>query len=497
MSHLALRDRVMLGTTQSLCPLCVEDGRVELVTAKIIERNGRIYFEKRCPHHGPREDFICSDARWYDQLDLSVAGKVPATFGVEPKHGCPHDCGLCDDHEQHSCIGLVELTGDCNLSCPMCYASSGPGGKHLPVQEIQRAIDRLIEVEGGRAEVLQLSGGEPTLHPNFIDVFEYAVEQPIDLIMLNTNGLLLAKDDAMLAALQRHHRRVEVYLQLDGLDDESHRELRGVKLLQRKLRAIERLTEIDVRITLVCTLQGELNLGQVGPLVEFAVARPNIAGVSFQPATYSGRNVTPDQLEQRVTFPDVVKEICNQTSWFNESDFMPLPCAHPNCHTLTYAFRNQDSLVPLMRFIDGRENKEVLANGIAYTRARGREVVQHYLQKLGCDPSGCDGLGPLRAALDDAAARSDHPKEALSFFEKALTEQLSPENIFRITITNFLDAYTFDVRRLMKCCIHHVLPDGHVVPFCAYNVLYRPGLLELPGLRDSAPSNVVSLRTSR
>lgn len=496
---LELRDRVMLGLTQSLCPPCVEEGIVELVAAKIIVREGRVYFAKRCKRHGEREDFVCSDVEWYDQLELSVPGKIPAKFGAEVREGCPRDCGLCEDHEQHSCIGLVELTDDCNLKCPMCYAGSGPGGKHRTVQEIRRTIDRLVEVEGGHAEVLQLSGGEPTLHPRFAEIFEYAVAQPIDLIMLNTNGLLIAKDDALLEVLAKHNRRVEVYLQLDGLDDESHRQLRGAALLERKLQAIKRLGEIDVRITLVCTLQGGLNLDQVGPLVRLAAETKHIAGVSFQPATYSGRNVTPEELEQRVTFPDVVREICEQTPWFRASDFMPLPCAHPNCHTLTYAFRENGGLVPLMRFIDGREHKEVLANGIAYTRARGRQVVEEYLAKLGCDASGCTSLVGIRAEVEDAAKRSEHPDEALSFFEKALTEKLSPDNVFRITITSFLDAYNFDVRRLMKCCIHHVLPSGHVVPFCAYNVLYRPGLLPLPELRDSEgrvsePEELVTLR---
>ncbi|MEM9072503.1 MAG: radical SAM protein [Myxococcota bacterium] len=489
---LSLRDHVMVGLTQSLCPECVNEGRMELVRAKILVRNGRVYFRKRCPIHGTRDDFVCSDADWYDQLELSVPGKIPATFGVEPKDGCPRDCGLCTDHEQHTCIGLVELTGDCNLRCPMCYAGSGPGGKHESKEAVLRAIDRLVEVEGGHAEVLQLSGGEPTIHPDFVEIFEYAVAQPIDLIMLNTNGLLLERDEGLLAALAKHNRRVEVYLQLDGLDEESSQALRGASLVDRKLRAIDRLGEIDVRVTLVCTLQSNLNLDQVGPLVELAVSKKHVAGVSFQPATYSGRNVTPEELESRVTYPDVVRAICTQTEWFRGDDFMPLPCAHPNCHTLTYAFREEGKLTPLMRFIDGREHKEVLANGIAYTRARGREVVEEYLRAFGCDAAGCDGLETIRGAIQDAAKRSEHPEEALSFFTKALTEKLSPENVFRITITSFLDAYNFDVRRLMKCCIHHVLPSGHVVPFCAYNVLYRPGILPLPELEG-----VVPLRTAK
>jgi len=489
-----LRNHTFLGTTQSLCPTCHAEGTYQLVPTKIVSREGRVYFLKRCPIHGEREDFVCSDAASYDQMRFSVPGKVPAVMGVDPEAGCPADCGLCTDHEQHTCIGLVELTDDCNLRCPMCYAASGPGGKHLSYEAILRAIDRLVEVEGGRAEVLQISGGEPTIHPDFVRVLDYAVAAPIDLVMVNTNGISIAKDDAILEALRRHNRRVEVYLQLDGFDDESSQALRGASLTKTKLRAIERLAEIDCRLTLVCTLQPGINDDQIGDIVRFAVAHKHIAGVSFQPATYSGRNVTPEDLEARITYPDVVAAIEEQTDGlFRASDFMPLPCAHPNCHTLSYAFREGEEITPLLRFLDVREHMDVLANGISYTRARGRQLVEDYLAKVGCDPSGCDGMGAVKTLLAAAASQTSEPGPASRFFDRALREDLDPETVFRIAITSFLDPYNFDVRRVMKCCIHHVLPSGHVVPFCAYNTLYRNGLIDLPTLARATEEPEVAL----
>ncbi len=464
-----LRDHTFLGTTQSLCPECLA-----LVPAKIIVKGKRVYFRKRCPTHGVREDFVCSDIAHYDQMQYSLPGKVPAEFGVDPDKGCPYDCGLCTEHEQHTCIGLVEVTSSCNLRCPMCFASSGPGGSHLSFDECARAIERLVAVEG-RAEVLQLSGGEPTLHPEFLRLLDYAVSQPIDIVMINTNGIRLAHDEAMLDAIAEHGPRVEVYLQFDGFDDAGSQALRGERLAATKLKAIEALGRREIKTSLVCTLQPGVNDHEIGAIVEFGVARPWITGISFQPATYSGRHVLPEDLERRITFPDVIRAIEAQTGgMFREDDFMPLPCAHPNCHSLTYAFRSEGRVVPLLRFIDARKHLDILANGILFTRNRARQLIERYLMQAGC------GIGCF-PDVEEPGARA----ASSEFFARAIAEELAQSDMFRITVTSFLDAYNFDVRRLMKCCIHHVLPSGHVIQFCAYNVLYREGHAALPALREA------------
>tara|TARA_B100000029_G_scaffold510737_1_gene602937 strand:+ start:200 stop:1762 length:1563 start_codon:yes stop_codon:yes gene_type:complete len=489
------RDHTFLGMTQSLCPECLE-----LVPAKIIERQGRVYFRKHCDTHGPREDFVCSDVRQFDRLEFNVPGKVPREVGVTATgQGCPFECGLCTEHEQHTCVGLVEITSSCNLSCPMCYASSGPGGKHLSLEEVIAAIDRLVEVEG-RPEVLQLSGGEPTIHPNFLEILEYACEQPIDIVMINTNGVRFARDREFLERVSVFAGRLEIYLQFDGFRESTYEALRGEPLAEMKLAAVEALGEAGLRTILVTTVQGGVNDDELGAIIDFGLARQFITGVSLQPATYSGRHVLPETIEGRVTFPDVVRLIEEQTEGrFVADDFMPLPCAHPNCHTLTYAYRSGDRSLPLMRIVDAREHSDLLANGITFNRPRARQLIETYLGRLGCcGPEGCSVPGPedLEAATAlpvlagvpivpagaDAGASPLSDPLAVEFFTRALAEELDPSDVFRITITSFLDAYNFDVRRVMKCCIHHVLPSGHVIPFCAYNVLYREGHVPLPTL---------------
>src|SRR5436305_5103898 len=230
---MSLQEYTYLGTTRSLCPHCRR-----LVDAKIVVRGRRVYFRKRCPEHGSFEDFVCSDVAYYDRHEFDQPARVPRDYGVEPQRGCPYDCGLCTEHEQHTCIALVEVTSGCNLKCPMCFAESGPGGQHIDFATFTRMVDRAVQLEGV-LDVLQLSGGEPTLHPELLRMVRYACEQPIQAVMINTNGVRLAHDRGLVERLAEMRDRLEIYLQFDGLDDSAYTALRGEKLLETKLAALE------------------------------------------------------------------------------------------------------------------------------------------------------------------------------------------------------------------------------------------------------------------
>lgn len=475
------RDYTFLGLTQSLCPDCRS-----VVPAKIISRGQRVYFRKTCPTHGIREDFICSDVTRYDLVQSSLPAKLPAQTFAEAEKGCPYDCGLCEEHEQHTCIGVVEITDGCNLSCPMCYASSLPGKQHRTLDEIKLAIDRLVEAEG-QAEVVQLSGGEPTLHPELLAAVRYAFEQPIDYVMINTNGVRLAHDQELVDSLAEYRQRLEIYFQLDALDDGVLEALRGQPgLLEIKLKALDRLANAGLNVTLVSTLQGGLNDHAPAEILEFARQRPEVTGLSFQPATYSGRYILPEQLEQRITFPDVIDNLAQDPrNQFTAEDFFPLPCAHPNCHWIAMAAREDDRFVPITKLVDASQNMDLLANGISFTREKTQNLAEQVLARLACGESGCCSTPAdlFSETTTSSDGESDVDASGLEeFLRRVTTQSIGARDMLRITVTSFLDVYNFDVRRVMKCCTHHVLPSGHIIPFCAYNVLYRDGTAELPDL---------------
>lgn len=476
------RSYTFLGLTQSLCPECRE-----VVPAKIVARGRRVYFRKVCPQHGEREDFVCSDVSRYDRLDDSQPAKLPQRTYAPVREGCPKDCGLCSEHEQHTCIAVIEVTDGCNLTCPMCYAASAPGQAHKPADQIKAAIDRVVEAEG-HAEVVQLSGGEPTLHPELLPLIRYALDRPIDYVMVNTNGIRFAHDRELVNQIAEHRDRVEIYFQLDSLLDSDVAQLRGqAGLVETKLKALENLSQAGLNVTLVSTLQGGVNESAPADLVDFAAGQPCITGLSFQPATYSGRYVLPEELENRITFPDVVDRIAGDArNAFTADDFFPLPCAHPNCHWLGLALRDTDGFVPLTQLIDTKTHIDLLANGISFTREQTQQIAAQILSRVASGgESGCctPGDSPDVHRIDGLAQMpTDEQARIDAFLEQVVKQTVGARDILRITITSFLDIYNFDLRRVMKCCTHHVLPSGHIIPFCAYNVLYRDGTVPLPKL---------------
>jgi len=252
------------------------------IPARVVEQDGRILLDKQCPAHGRQVELLEEDASWYHRrLDFDQPG-TDSLRQTPVRDGCPFDCGLCPEHEQHSCIGLVEVTGACDLVCPTCYAAAG-SGPPVPHAEVSRAVDAFVAAEGGEAEILQVSGGEPTTHPEIVEILRDARRRPLRYLMLNTNGLRLASDEHFADQLAKLDGRFEVYLQLDSLRGESSRALRGADLLERKLLAVRRLAEREIPVTLVATVAAGVNDGDLGDLLAFGLETPGVRGLNLQP----------------------------------------------------------------------------------------------------------------------------------------------------------------------------------------------------------------------
>jgi 7,8-dihydro-6-hydroxymethylpterin dimethyltransferase len=467
------RDEVFVEYTKSVCPVCKV-----VVDAQVNIRDGKVFLRKRCKEHGQFEALVYGDAQAYlDSARFNKPGTIPLTFQTEVKDGCPSDCGLCPEHKQHACLGIIEVNTNCNLDCPICFADSGhqPDGYSITVEQCERMLDVFVESEG-EAEVVMFSGGEPTIHKHILDFIDAAQARPIRNVNLNTNGIRLATDKRFVAALgERNGRRgksINVYLQFDGFDERTHREIRGRDLRDRKRQALDNCAEAGLTVTLVAAVERGLNEHELGDIVEFGLAHPAVRSVSFQPVTHSGRHVEFDPLT-RLTNSDVIELIAAQRpDWFVKNDFFPVPCCFPTCRSITYLLTegtpgsSDFGVVPIPRLLRVEDYLDYVSNRVVPDYA-----VREALEKL-WSASAFMGTATteeqLRAtaeALDCADACGVNLPDALA----NLTDRA-----FMIVVQDFQDPYTLNVKQLMKCCVEEITPDGRLIPFCAYNsVGYR------------------------
>ena len=296
----------------SICSACYRK-----VEAKTIFQDGRVYLLKRCPEHGHERVLIADDVEYYRRCrEIFIKPpEMPLVYNTPVKWGCPYDCGLCTDHEQHSCLTLVEVCDYCNLRCPVCYASSGPERQQFrDLKLIEKMLDAVVRNEG-RPDVVQLSGGEPTMHPDFFAIVEMAKARPIRHLMVNTNGVRIAQDDEFAQRLAAYAEDFEVYLQFDSFEREPLLALRGTDLRRVREQALEKLNHYGISTNLVVTLKKGLNDHEIGRTIEYALKQPCVRGVTFQPIQDAGRLEGFNPATDRLTLTEVRRKILEQTSF--------------------------------------------------------------------------------------------------------------------------------------------------------------------------------------
>jgi 7,8-dihydro-6-hydroxymethylpterin dimethyltransferase len=452
-----VRPYIFYDVAVSICSTCYQK-----VEGKIVFEDGAVYMLKRCPEHGNERVLMADDVDYYRRCrEIFIKPpEMPLAFNTPVRWGCPYDCGLCADHQQHSCLSLVEVTDHCNLQCPVCYAESGPSRQqNRSLDHIQRMIDAVVRNEG-EPDVVQISGGEPTIHPDFFAILDRAKAAPIRHLMVNTNGIRIAEDGDFATRLAGYMPDFEIYLQFDSFERQALMSLRGADLRDIRMRALERLNRLGISTTLVITLKKGLNDHEIGRIIDFALQQPAVRGVTFQPVQAAGRLEHFDPATDRLTLTEVRRKILEQTSVFRPEDVLPVPC-HPDSLAMAYALKVDGKVVPLTGLIDPAVLIEGGRNTILYEQDDAvREGVFKLFATNHSPDSGARSLRDLLCCLP----RLDAPG------------QLGYENIFRVMIMQFIDAYSFDVRSVKKTCVHIVHPDGRLIPFDTYNLFYRDGL---------------------
>jgi uncharacterized radical SAM superfamily Fe-S cluster-containing enzyme len=444
----------LLADTESVCPVCLRR-----LSAQRIAEGDDIYLVKRCPEHGLFKTIVWRGLESYRRWgERGSRGAHPPVCETTVERGCPHDCGLCPDHLQHSCCVLLEVTQRCNLRCPVCFASAAESDGDPDLREIEDWL-RLLLAHGSQVNI-QLSGGEPTVRDDLPEIITLARSLGFDFVQVNTNGIRLAKEAGYAQRLAEAGLDC-VFLQFDGVTDPVYERIRGTRLLEVKQAAIARCAEAGLGVVLVPTLLPGVNVGEVGAIVAFALARvPTVRAVHFQPISYFGRYPTPPADGDRITLPEIMAQLEIQTGgMIRAADFNPGSAENAYCSFTGKFFVGSDGRL--------RVATEPAAEGCCSSGAAAA---------CGCGlpPPGKDALRArnfVAAHWATQEQREGTDEQCTGIDVASLDAFLAAHrHSFCISGMAFQDAWNLDLERLRECFIHVVAPDRRIVPFCAYNL---------------------------
>ena len=480
---------MVIKNTKSLCPICLK-----VIDAEVYEDDDKVMIKKTCIKHGEFDNTYWSSSEIYTKANnyekLGEGIENPQTIA---ELECPNNCGLCDEHESHTVLGLIDVTNRCNLKCPVCFANAAVS-KTLyepSYEEIRTMLRNLRNNRPVPTPAIQYAGGEPTVRKDLVELIKLAKEEGFSHTQIATNGVRLARLPSLVQELKDAGLNT-VYLQFDGVTEEPYLKIRQKDLLSIKLKAIENCRKAGLGIVLVPTLLKGINDDQIGDILRFATDNIDIIrGVNFQPVSFAGRTPADEVESQRVTVPDFAQMVEEQTdSQITVEDFYPASCVtpisefieamdgkdaqvtftcHPHCGTATYVFvDDDDAMVPITRFIDVdrffdllSNSKEKLDEGGLVAKAKIVARATMELPKT-VDMSKSPDSVDLRSIIT-AVFKERSYKSLGEFHKKTLL----------VSCMHFMDPFNFDQDRVKRCVIHYAVPDGRIIPFCSMNTIYR------------------------
>jgi hypothetical protein len=458
---------MLLHRTTSLCRECKN-----AVPADVVARGAEVWMEKSCPRHGAQEVRLSDDVGWYQRTRAITTPARPPRHQPKPvHHGCPFDCGACAQHEQKVRLPVVTITSACNLDCPICYVhNKNEGAFHMGREEFAQVLGHLVTDHDGDIELVNFTGGEPTLHPHFLEFLEMSRAAGVHRVSICTNGIKLARDEALVARLAELGARVA--LSFDSFEAGADYALQGAHLVELKLRCMDLLEQHDVDTTLIPVMTRGVNDHEIGALLRYAMGKRNVRHVEVHTMTYTGQGGKHFDRSGRISMVEVLRRIEETTDgWLRPGDFVSSPCAHPLCYQIAYLLMDPDGgpPVPFTRFVD-RDTLYACLSDHLYLEPTPRleRAMRDAIDRLWAE-GGEDSeriLGVLKRLVGQMfpTDREITRAEALRISERASKA---------VYVHSHMDEETFDTERIMQCCDSDCFADGSTIPICAYNILYR------------------------
>lgn len=474
--------------TRSVCPECIK-----VIPAEVFERDNKVWIKKTCQQHGEFEEIYWGDYGMYQKaMKFAHDGKGIENPNCNGGANCPMDCGLCARHKSHTALGNIVVTNRCDLQCFYCFFyAKAMGYVYEPTLEQIRAMLKSMRDERPvPCNAVQLTGGEPTIRKDILDIIKIAKEEGYDHVQLNTNGIRISKD-LEFAKNVRELGAHTLYLSFDGTtpqtNPKNHWEISGV---------LENCRKSNLNIVLVPTVINTVNDHDIGNILKFGVNNIDVVrGVNFQPVSLVGKIAKADRAKFRITIPDVIRKMEEQTDGMvTKDDFYPVPSVvavthlveallgkpkyelstHPACGMATYIFMDGDKVVPIPRFVNVDGLMEFLDENAQEIKSGKNKVIASVkmLSKIGSfidkdsQPKNLDFKNILFNAL------IKHDYKALGVFH---------HKSMMVGMMHFQDLYNYDIERVERCCVHYAQPDGRIIPFCTFNVIpskYRDAIQE-------------------
>jgi 7,8-dihydro-6-hydroxymethylpterin dimethyltransferase len=461
-------DHIYFTMTKSLCATCKF-----AVDAKVVFKEDKVFFEKFCPDHGAQETMVSSSVAWYlDALSFLAPNVPPKTVKKDVEKGCPFDCGPCNSHQQKVYLPVIPITSECNLDCPICYTvnKNGKDAHRTSLADMKKIIDHLV-AEHDELDIINFTGGEPTLHPQLPEILEMCRDAGIRRLTISTNGLRLL-DEALVKRLAAVDARI--VLSLDSFVKETDEKLLGANTTKAKLKVLDMLEKHDVVATILPAVAKGLNDKEVPDLLNLVLSRPNIVSLEMHTLCFTGQGGVGFERSSRITIPDlhgwVEKGTEGKIRW---QDFVPSPLAHPHCYSISYLLMlDGGGYVPFTRLASRKVLFELLQDSLYIEpRERLEQVFRDIIDRLWSEPDAVPEservLATIKRLLGQMYPSSGKQPTLLE------RRRIAERAVKAIYIHSHMDEESFDVARIMKCPVGVPDTDGSNIPTCSYNVLYR------------------------
>ena len=460
MARLAERDYTYFRTVRGMCRTCRD-----IVPARVFFRDNRVWQESLCPNCENEPALIASDQNWYMANILKVMPDCsPLQFSKQNKNGCPHDCGPCTWHASPCQLPVISITNNCNLRCPICFTYNRPDEIYnITVEEMRRVVDWIIK-SSKQVDLINITGGEPSLHPDILNILRECKRPEIGRITMNSNGIKLAEDYDLCQKLAE--MEIYVILSFNTLDSDISKRLHGRDITESKLRAIDNLTRAGVKMTLLNVMIHDINENAIYDLLKLIKQNDNILSLTVQTMTYTGQGGGNFSRTQHIPADLAARKVCEYSEGILEfGDFFTKPSAHPLCYQICYLLKSGDEMIPFTRFTEKEQIEQLFRDSYLIRPENGQDVFTDVINQL-----YAQGQTKYLSVLRNLVERMYPSDSKISDFQR---QKIAEASVRTIYIHSHMDENTFDCSRAMLCPDLVPCEPGKLIPACTYNLFYR------------------------